>query len=76
MQFESDARVEPRTRAPSWKWLRLIAALLSPRSSQVSGFGRLHDAVRFAFPQRNAIFMIVGLTLCVAGLNAIDRFPL
>lgn len=72
MQFDSDARVDTQTRAPSWKWLHLIAALLSPRSFQVSGLGRLHEAVRFAFPQRNAIFIIVALTLCVAGLNAVE----
>jgi hypothetical protein len=72
MHLDSDARFEPQTRAPLWKWLHLVAALLSPRSLQVQGLGRLHEAVRFAFPQRNAIFIIVGLTLCVAGLNAIE----
>jgi ATP-binding cassette subfamily B protein len=33
---------------------------------------RLHQAVRFAFPQRHAIVMIVGLMLTVAALNAIE----
>lgn len=33
---------------------------------------RLHDAVRFAFPQRHAIAAIVGLTLLVAGMNAVE----
>jgi ATP-binding cassette, subfamily B, bacterial len=33
---------------------------------------RFHDAVRFAFPQRDAIVAIVALTLLVAALNAIE----
>lgn len=33
---------------------------------------RLHDAVRFAFPQRHAIAVIVALTLLVAGVNAVE----
>jgi ATP-binding cassette, subfamily B, bacterial len=33
---------------------------------------RLHQAVRFAFPQRHAIAVIIGLTLTVAALNAIE----
>jgi ATP-binding cassette subfamily B protein len=33
---------------------------------------RFHEAVRFAFPQRFAIAVILGLTLGVAGLNAVE----
>lgn len=72
MKLDSEARADPNMHAPLWKWLHFVAALISPRRFGMRGLGRLHEAVRFAFPQRNAIFIIVGLTLCVAGLNAIE----
>jgi ATP-binding cassette, subfamily B, bacterial len=40
--------------------------------SAMVGVRRLHEAVRFAFPQRHAIAAIIGLTLMVAGINAVE----
>ena len=37
---------------------------------------QLHQAVRFAFPQRNAIALILGLTLFVAAVNAVEPLVL
>lgn len=72
MQFDSDVGVNPQTPAPSWKWLhpgcRLVVTTIVPGfRPRASSRGR---AIRV--PQRNAIFIIVGLTLCVAGLNAVE----
>src|SRR6185437_17090592 len=55
-----------------WTWLRSAASAASRGSLALAGLRRLHDAVRFAFPQRNAVVFIVGLTLVVAGLNAVE----
>src|SRR6185437_9540504 len=55
-----------------WTWLRSAASAASRGSLALAGLRRLHDAVRFAFPQRNAVVIIVGLTLCVAGVNAVE----
>jgi ATP-binding cassette subfamily B protein len=38
----------------------------------LGGVRRLHKAVRFAFPQRHAILLILALTLLAAGLNAAE----
>jgi ATP-binding cassette subfamily B protein len=42
------------------------------RSLNASRPNRLHQAVRFAFPQRHAIAIIIALTLTAAGLSAIE----
>jgi ATP-binding cassette subfamily B protein len=36
------------------------------------GVQRFHEAVRFAFPQRHAILLILALTLCVAAINSVE----
>ncbi|HEX6956369.1 MAG TPA: ABC transporter ATP-binding protein [Ferrovibrio sp.] len=49
--------------------------LLQP-SSNAERLQRLHAAVRFAFPQRQAIAIIVVLMLAVAALNAVEPLVL
>ena len=39
-------------------------------------FRQLHTAVRFALPQRHAIFIIIGLTLVVGAMNALEPLVL
>ena len=78
MNLDTEACLHAQTAAPlapaetRWRWLKLLLVLLSPRSFKIRGLGRLHESVRFAFPQRNAVLIIVGLTLCVAGVNAVE----
>lgn len=45
-------------------------------SERIQRLQRLHAAVRFAFPQRHAIAIIVVLMLIVAGINAIEPLVL
>jgi ATP-binding cassette subfamily B protein len=45
---------------------------LLPSKLSESRLRRLHDAVRFAFPQRHAIGFIIALMLAVAAINAFE----
>ena len=48
------------------------ARLWAAQESTVSRVRRLHEAVRFALPQRHAIAVILILVLAVAGLSAFE----
>lgn len=48
----------------------------SPELRADAGLKRLHDAVRFAFPQRHAIAIIVALMLGIAAVGAVEPLVL
>ena len=45
-------------------------------SESVGKARRLHEAIRFAFPQRYAILSIIALTVFIAALNAVEPLVL
>jgi ATP-binding cassette subfamily B protein len=49
-----------------------LAAFARGAPGALSGVRRFHEAVSFALPQRHAIAAIIGLTIAVAGINAVE----
>jgi ATP-binding cassette subfamily B protein len=51
---------------------QLVRRTLTRAMKSMLGVQRLHDAVRFAFPQRHAILFILFLTLLGGSINAVE----
>ena len=54
------------------RWFAAIFRSAARGPSALVGIRRFHDAVRFALPQRHAIAAIIGLTIAVAAINAME----
>jgi ATP-binding cassette, subfamily B, bacterial len=66
--LENGARLRGMASASGESWTRGGFAQLATNGS----LRCLHQAVRFAFPQRHAIAIIIGLMLGVAAINAVE----